>query len=51
MVSMLLRQHGSDPARRKNAARVAMARPLLIALLQGQTLDWDMADLVQARVF
>ncbi len=26
-----------------------MARPLLIALLQVQTLNWDMPDLVQAH--
>ena len=45
-----LRQHGSDPALHENAARVAIARPLLIALLQGQTLNWSLPDLVQAHV-
>jgi hypothetical protein len=45
-----LRQHGLDPAQNENAARVAMARPLLTALLQGQTLSWDLAQLVQDHV-
>ena len=45
-----LRQHGLDPAQHENAARVAMARPLLTALLQGQTLGWDLAQLVQDHV-
>ncbi len=33
-----LRQHCKDSAQYENAARVAIARPLLVALLQGQTL-------------
>lgn len=45
-----LRQHGSDPALSENAARVAIARPLLMGLLQGQTLNWGVEDLVQAHV-
>jgi len=45
-----LRQHGIDSAQYENAARVAIARPLLIALLQGQTLNWSLPDLVQAHV-
>ena len=46
----VLGQHGTDPAQRENAARVAMARPVLTALLQGQTLSWDVTELVQAHV-
>ena len=34
-----LRQHGSDPAQRENSVRISMALPILMALLQGQTLN------------
>jgi hypothetical protein len=46
----VLRQHGTDPAVAENAARVAMTRAFLTALLQGQAPSWGMADLVQSHV-
>ena len=44
-----LRQHGVEPAQAENAARVTIARAFLIALLQGQTRNWGMADTVLAH--
>jgi hypothetical protein len=46
----VLRQPGSDPAQAENAARVAMSRAFLTALLQGQAPSWGITDLVQAHI-
>ena len=45
-----LRTPGTDPAVAENAARVAVSRGFLTALLQGQTPGWGLAELVQAHV-
>ena len=44
-----LRQHGTEPAQAENAARVTIARAFLVSLIQGQTPNWGLADLVQSH--
>ncbi len=43
------KEHGRESAQAENAARVTMARALLIALLQGQARNWATTEMVLAH--
>ena len=50
LVSGALAEHGKDSAVAENAARVVMARAVLVALLHGQAKNWATQEMVQAHV-
>jgi hypothetical protein len=49
LVSGALAEHGKDSAVAENAARVVMARAVLVALLHGQAKNWATQEMVHTE--